>query len=611
MSEKLEAAVQALPRKPGVYLFKNATGRVVYVGKAKDLRARVRQYLSGTDGRVHVPFLMRVAVDVEITEVRTEKEAIILENTLIKKHRPRYNVLQRDDTNFIHLSIDPAAKWARYDVVRSISRHSRHFGPFASAGRARRTLEYLSRRFPLRTCSDSELAQRTRPCLLFEMHRCLGPCVDRCTEEAYQQVVDESMLFLDGRKDELVRRLGKRMATASADERFEEAAQLRDLIDAIQASIESQVVVDRRQGERDCWSLARVGRRALAVLLPVRGGQMQEACRFPVDGRTGTDAELLSTLLNTFYQAGSTIPPEILLEEAPAQGEALAAVLTERRGGRVSLHLPQRGAKRRMLEIARLNAVGALERTIDQDQAKAAAIERLEEVARLPRRPTRIECYDNSNIQGTDPVASMVVFVDGAPHKPAYRRYRVKTVKGPDDYATMREILGRRIRRALADSAKPEDALPDLIVVDGGKGQVGVVGAVLSDLGVHDVPVIGLAKPRQERARGNRFAVDKIVIPGIKEPQRLRDGDPALRLLQALRDESHRTAVRYHRSVRRKRALGSVLDDIEGVGPSRRDALLRHLGSLKAVHAATEEQIAAVPGIGPRLARVIREALSA
>jgi excinuclease ABC subunit C len=609
VSDRLAATAKILPRSPGVYLFKDARGRVIYVGKAKDLRARVGQYLRGTDGRAQVPFLVRAAVDVEITQTRTEKEALILENTLIKKHRPRYNVLQRDDTNFLHLAIDLSAEWPRYEVVRQIGKKRRHYGPYASAHRARRTLEYLSRRFPLRTCSDAELARRTRPCLLFEMHRCLGPCVDRCKPETYQTVVEESTLFLEGRNRELLTRLRKRMIAASADERYEDAAQVRDLILAIEASIEAQVVVDRKKKDRDCWALARSGDRAMAVLLPVRSGQMQEAQRFPVDGRTGSDAELLSTLLNTFYEQGMTIPPEILIEQLPLHGDALADLLSERSGRRVQLKVPSRGDKRRLLELAQRNAVGALQRSIDKVQAQAAAVDRLAEVARLPRRPLRIECYDNSNIQGTDPVASMVVFVDGAPLKSAYRRYRVKTVQGPDDYATMREILGRRVRRALKDEAKPQDALPDLIVVDGGKGQVGVVLAVLHDLGVHDVPVLGLAKPKVERARGDRFAVDKIIIPGAKDPKRLRDGDPALLLLQALRDESHRTAVRYHRSVRRKRQLRSVLDDIPGVGPGRKAALLKHLGSLKAVRAAEEWQIAQVPGIGPQLAGVIRQAL--
>jgi excinuclease ABC subunit C len=609
VNEALVQTAERLPKRPGVYLFKDAKGRVIYVGKAKDLRARVRQYLQGADDRPQIPFLVRAAVDVHVTETRTEKEALILENTLIKKHSPRYNVVKRDDSNFLHIAVDLSAEWPRYELVRKIDKSRRHYGPYASAFRARRTLEYLSRRFPLRTCSDSELARRSRPCLLFEMNRCLAPCVDRCTPEAYQEVLDESTLFLEGKKRELLVRLRQRMSEASEAECYETAAQLRDLIAAIEASIEAQVVVDRKLLDRDCWALARSGHRAMAVLLPVRSGQMEEAHRFTIDGRTGTDPELLSTLLNTHYEPGMRIPPEILVEHSPVDLEALTDLLSERRGSQVQVKTPQRGPKLRLLELALRNAVGALERSVDHGEARSAAVDRLQEVARLPQRPVRIECFDNSNIQGTDPVASMVVFVEGEPYKAGYRKYRVATVQGPDDYATMREILGRRVRRALSEDAVPADALPDLIVVDGGKGQVGVVCAVLSDLGVHDLPVLGLAKPKVERARGDRAAVDKIIIPGAKDPKRLRATDPALRLLQSLRDESHRTAIRFHRSVRRKRKLRSVLDDIPGVGPGRKAALLKHLGSLKAVRAAEEWEIAQVPGIGPGLAAVIRQAL--
>jgi excinuclease ABC subunit C len=598
-----------LPPAPGVYLFLDARDVVIYVGKARNLRARVRQYLRGADGRPQIPFLMRAARDVVITEVGTEKEALILENTLIKKHRPRYNVLQRDDSNFIHLRIDTGGEWPRYEVVRQMGSKGRHFGPYTSTGRARRTLEYLSRRFPLRTCTDAELKRRQRPCLLYEMHRCLAPCVNRCTPEEYGSVLQESLLFLEGRKAELLVRLKDRMETAAEGEHFEDAARTRDLIRAIESSVQAQFVADSKLGDRDAWAMSEDGDRGMAVLLPVRLGRMQEAQRFSLDLRTGSVPELSSSLLNTYYAEKADIPPEVLVDVLPDGVDALAALLTERRGRKVHLWTPQRGDKVRLVRLAALNAKGALARSIGREQHAARALDRLAEVARLQGPPRRIECFDNSNIQGTDPVASMVVFIDGVPHKKAYRRYRVRSVKGPDDYATMREILGRRVRRGLAPDVSKNDALPDLLVVDGGKGQVNVVRAVLADLGVHSLPVIGLAKPKVERARGERWAVDKIVIPGIKEPKRLHSGDPALRLLQALRDESHRTAVRFHRQVRSKTRLTSKLDGIPGVGPARRKALLTHLGSVSAVQRASVPEIAAVPGIGPRLAGVIKELL--
>ncbi|MAY79393.1 MAG: excinuclease ABC subunit C [Deltaproteobacteria bacterium] len=602
---RLADKVRNLPRSPGVYLFRNARGRVLYVGKARDLQARVKQYIAGSDERLMIPFLLDAATDVDVTVVRTEKEAIILEDTLIKKHRPRYNVRLRDDSAFIHLRIDPKGHWPRYEVRRELDKKARYFGPYTSAHRARITLEFLSRRFPLRTCTDQELKRRSRPCLLHQMGRCLAPCVDMCTSETYARVVDESMLFLEGRNKELFSKLHERMSMHSEQEEFEEAARVRDLIRAVEASVEAQITVDNRGGHYDVWALVREGARALATMLPFRGGRMQEARSFTVDEVVGSDGEVLSSLLTAWYSAANRIPDEVLVSSTIPDQEALGEVLTERRERVVVVRRPVRGAKAKLVLLAQKNAEGALRRARLRHARTDEALERLQKVARLPRVPHHIECFDNSNIQGTDPVASQVVFIDGVPDRKRYRRYKVRSVQGPDDYATMREILERRVRRALKPDAKPEDAMPDLLVVDGGKGQVSVVQAVLADLGVHDLPLIGLAKPKVERARGEENPVDKIVVPGIKDPQLLRSNDPALLLLQALRDESHRTAVRYHRKVRRKTRLTSELDGIPGVGPSRRKALLVRFGSVQGVRGATVEELAAVPGIGQALAQVI------
>ena len=606
---RLELQAADLPRAPGVYLFKNARGRVLYVGKAKDLRSRVRQYLTGHDERRMVPSLVAASASVSVTQVRTEKEAIILENTLIKKHKPRYNVRLRDDSGFLHLRIDPKGTWPRFTVTRNLEGKARLFGPYASAHRARLTLDFVSRRFPLRTCTDEEMKRRKRPCLLHQMHRCMAPCVDLCTPEAYLNVVNESMMFLEGRNKELLTHLHVRMRESADQEEFEEAARIRDLIRAVESSLESQLTVDRKGGNRDVWSLVREGERAMALLLPFRHGRMQEAHPFPLNEVVGEDGEVLSSLLTAWYHSSSRIPVEVLLSHALPDGPALQEVLSETLGRRVQLTNPQRGDKVKLIALATRNARGALRRSILRDARTDKALERLQEVARLPRRPHHIECFDNSNIQGTDPVASQVVFIDGVPARNRYRRYRVRSVKGPDDYATMREILERRIKRARKEDARPDDALPDLIVVDGGKGQVSVVLAVLADLGAHDLPVVGLAKPRVEHARGERHAVDKIVVPGIKEPQRLRSNDPALLLLQALRDESHRTAVQFHRKVRRKSRLSSELDGIPGVGPARRKVLLTRFGSVQGVRGATVDEVGSLPGIGPSLAQQILDAL--
>lgn len=601
----LDARLDTLPLDPGVYLFKDSRGRVLYVGKAKSLKSRVKQYFSGHDGRVMVPFLVRAAHDVEVIVVRTEKEALILENTLIKKHEPRYNTKLVDDTSFLHLRIDPDGLWPHYSVVRGVGdKNARHFGPYTSASRARATIEFLSRRFPLRTCSDRELQSRRRPCLLHQMHRCLAPCVGLCTQAEYSEVVDQSVLFLEGRNRELIDRLGEQMMSLAEAEDFESAARLRDLIRAIEASIERQQVSDLRGGDRDAWGVFREGDGGVVTLMPVRGGLLQEAVNLPFDAVVEDDGELLSSVLNHWYQEGAYFPAEILTSVELADAAALLELLRERHAGPLQLSCPAEGDARSLVELCIGNARTTWTRrkaAVDRNQQ---AMDELMRVAHLPKLPRRIECFDNSNIQGTDPVASMVVFVDGAPAKAEYRRYKVKDVIGADDYATMHEILGRRFRRALEDGV-----FPDLLVVDGGKGQLSVALAVLAELGVTTVPAIGLSKPRTERARGDRDTPDKIVLPNAKNPIVLKPNSPALHLLQALRDETHRTAVRYHRKVRDRRTLTSALEALPGVGKVRSRNLLRHFGSMTKLVQASAEDIGAVPGIGPELAGVIHALL--
>lgn len=609
---ELESRAASLPRSPGVYLFKDARGRVLYVGKAKDVRARVRQYLLGHDERFMVRFLVQAAADIDAVVVRSEKEALILENTLIKKHRPRYNAKLVDDSAFLHLRIDPRATWPHFTLVREISEDgARYFGPYHSASRARATLNFLERRFPLRTCSDSELRTRKRPCLLHQMGRCIAPCVALCTDAEYAEEVEQSLLFLGGRDRELIGRLEKRMLEHAASERFEQAARDRDLMRAVEASIERQAVVDKKLGERDVWAVHVDGERGVAALVPVRRGLMQEAVPLPFEDMQTDEGEVLSSFLNRWYQDRQPIPPEILLSTRPDDIDALEEVLSERRGGAVKLRVPVKGDKRRLVELALRNARHALTRDGGSNRS-LRALEDLQQVCRLPAMPRRIECFDNSNIDGSDAVAAMVVFIDGRPQPAEYRRYRVKTVVGADDFATMREILDRRFRRAL-DTDQREDrrgwGKPDLLVVDGGKGQVSAAAAVLADLGIHDVPLIGLSKPRTERRHGDRDATDKIVLPGIKDPLRLKHNRPALNILQAIRDESHKTAVGYHRKVRQRRKLGSVLDDLPGVGAVRRKALLTHFGSTKALRRATAAQIAEVEGFGPKMAERVAAAL--
>jgi excinuclease ABC subunit C len=614
LPDGLAQKVNGLPQDPGVYLFKNREGKVLYVGKALNLRSRVRQYFVGHDSRAMVPVLTREVADVEVVLVGTEKEALILENTLIKKHHPRFNVRLRDDKNFLHLRVDTRVAWPKFQLVRQIRADgARYFGPFHSASQARRTLAELQKAFPLRSCAEAIFRTRRRPCILRQMGRCIGPCSGASDPEAYRNVVDEACLFLEGRSRELVERLTVRMTAEAAAERFEEAARLRDLIRAMEATVERQQVMDPHLGDRDVWGLARRRGRALAVVLPVRHGRMFEPVTLVAAAPVEDDAELLSSFVNNHYapvSAGSgdvVIPPEVLLPLEVVGHEALEDVLSDRRGRRVHLRVPERGEKVRLLDLAAQNAqqrIGQRESAETDGNRDAEALAELARVCRLREIPRRIECFDNSNLQGTDPVASMVVFLDGAPARAEYRRYRVKTVEGADDFATMREILGRRFRRAAE-----EGVFPDLVVLDGGRGQLSAAQAVLAELGFEHQPMIGLSKPRTERRHGDRHASDKIVLPEVRDPLRLSSSHAALKLLQRLRDEAHRHAIRYHRKVRDERALTSAIEQIPGIGPVRRRALLDRFGSLRGVMAAAAEEIALVPGFGTRRAETLRAAL--
>lgn len=601
----LEEQARQLPTRPGCYLFKDAKQKVLYVGKARSLRARVRQYLAGTDGRAMVPFLVRAARTIDVVITGSEKEALLLENSLIKTHRPRFNIKLRDDSNFLHLRIDPRKKWARYDLVRTIKNDgAKYFGPYHSASKARSTLAFLQKAFPLRTCTDAVLRSRTRPCLLHQMDRCVAPCVkDKVEEEAYRELVAASMELLRGRYKTVLRDLERRMLVSSENLEFERAARLRDLVFNIRSTLERQDVVDARLGDHDVWGLFRDGARGAVALLPIREGMVGEPRITLLDGAIDTDGDLLSSLLNTGYLEGTT-PAEVVVPLLPDDHEALAEVLTERAGHKVAVHAPMRGKKKRWVELAVENARLRYLAETDASARHVAAMQELADKLELAGPPTRIECFDNSNLAGTHPVAAMSVFLDGVPARAEYRRYRVKRAAGNDDYAMMREILERRFKRA-----RDSGLFPDLLVVDGGKGQLGVAMAVLHDLGLHDQPVVGIAKPRTERKKGDLKATDKIVLPHRKDPIRMRNGHPALRILQHIRDEAHRTAIRYQRKVRGQANLTSVLEGIPGVGKARRNALLTALGSAEGVASATRDQLASVAGVGPALANTIFTAL--
>ena len=608
-----------LPEEPGVYLFKNGSGHVLYVGKARDLRARVRQYIQGHDQRPMVPQLVAAAASVDVVPVHSEREALLLEGTLIRQYRPRFNSQFKDDGGFLYIRLDTAEAWPRLTIARrparttdkqseNIKKKVLWFGPFASSWNAGRTLDLIQRHFPLRTCTDTVLRSRKRPCLLHQMHRCAAPCTQVCTPEEYDGLIQGARLFLEGRRAELLERTRERMMALAEAERFEEAAGLRDLIAGLEAERARQSVVGT-EFEGDAWAIHREGTAGVAACLPVREGAVREPRLLPFTGEVGETGELLSSLINAFYGEDSgDIPPALLLPALPDDAEALALILSERRSektgakSKIQFLTPQRGEKRAVLEIAEKAAAAAWLRRSSEQERREQALSSLVSLLGLPTFPRRIECFDNSNLQGEQPVASMVVFIDGKPARAEYRRYHVKTVVGADDFATMREILMRRLSRGL-----DENNLPDLLVVDGGKGQVHAAQSVLEDLQLTALPMIGLSKPRTERRRGDWEATDRIVLPDQPEPIFLRPDHPGLRLLQHLRDQAHETAIEFHRKQRSKQTIRSALDDIPGVGPARRKALLTHFGSIKGVREATVEELEKVVGkVGRKIAEGLK-----
>lgn len=607
-SVDLHASIERLPTSPGVYLMKDRDGVVIYVGKAINLRQRVKQYFSGHDGRFHVRFLVQEVDTIDFSLASSEREALILEDTLIKKFRPRYNVRLRDDKTYLSIRLDLKHSFPRIELMRRPRQDgARYFGPYSSAATVRQTVELISRFFPLRTCEDSELRGRTRPCLQYQIKRCLAPCVGLIDTESYRRLSQHVVLVLEGKDQELKMVLSEQMQEAAEALDFEEAARLRDRLRGLEALTARQQVVTHQLLDRDVLGFHREGEEVALAVLPIRAGRMQDSRTFYFNQMAAENAEILASFMTQLYAEGELIPKEVLLPFEMDEQPLLEELLRERAGHKISLHAPQRGDKTRLVDLAAQTAKACLAQELDQTRRAERAIQELQKTLRLAHPPRTLECFDISNTQGKRPVASKVRFEEARPAKSGYRRYRIKTLEErPNDYGMMREILGRRLRRG-----KEEGGLPDLLVVDGGKGQLNVAVAVLKELGMEAQPVIGFAKPDSPDARSRTpILIDKIFLPGRKNPIVLPAHSAALRMLQALRDESHRFAITYHRSLRAKANLHSILQDIPGVGPKRRRLLLTHFGSLKRLKEAREEDIAAVPGIGVALAGQILQALS-
>jgi excinuclease ABC subunit C len=586
-----------IPDSPGAYLFRDSHGQVLYVGKAKSLRKRVANYF-GKDLQVRTQAMVDAADSVDWIVTDSEVAALMLEYSLIKKHRPRFNIRLRDDKSYPYLAITRSDEWPRARVMRGRKRKgTEYFGPYAHTYAIRKTLDELLKTFPIRTCSDGLFRRQKaqgRPCLLFHIEKCSGPCVGEVSADEYQEYVDGLARFLGGDTDQIVEQLRTNMETAAHDLAYEQAARFRDRLHDTQRAIARQEVVTDRPEDFDLIALEEDDLEASVQVLTVRRGRVVGRLGTVLDKVEDVSAgELIASMLRELY--GEERPPQaVLVQELPPDTNLWAEWLSERRGGLVSLRVPQRGAKRRLLETARTNAREAfarhrLRRQSDHN-ARARALRSLQDTLGLPVPPLRIEAYDISTIQGTNTVGSMVVLEDGLPKNSDYRRFRIRSVDGQDDFASMEEVLRRRFAAYLKERDLPVEERgrfsypPSLVLIDGGAGQLSRAVRVLGDLDL-DIPVVGLAKRMEE-----------VYLPGRPEPIRIPRDEEALHLLQRVRDEAHRFAITYHRKLRDRTMIDSTLDDVPGIGPTRKKALLRRFGSLKRIRAANREELSeAVP----------------
>ena len=671
------ARLAALPARAGVYIMRNERGDVIYVGKAASLRNRVRNYFGATHAfEPKTRALVDQVADFEYIVTQNAAEALHLEATLVKRHQPFFNVRLKDDKHYPYLRIDVQNAWPRVEIARRVgSDGARYFGPYASASSVRTTLSIVKKLFPWRSCTKTITGTDPRPCLDYFIHRCIAPCTSYCTKDEYEEVIRQTVLFLEGKAGEVLASLRRQMDAAAEALDFERAALFRDQVKAVESVAEKQVVERIRPTDEDVFGLARDETEACVQVFFIRGTQMVGRDFFTLDGvKDESDADVLGSFLKQFYESAVYVPKLVVVPFAVPEASLIAEWLTEKRGSKVSIVVAQRGVRRRMVGLAAENARESLDmlrvRWLADSDKRDQALGELQEELDLPAYPRRIECYDISNIQGTSSVASMVVFIDGQPRPQEYRRFRIKTVAGANDFASMVEVLGRRFRRfapeqtgkrangqseetpQVADleaarpsrasgradngrqrgtgaqpltgslrgvpsasslppaeqresDAQPDDgalegwgALPDLVIVDGGKGQLSAALDVMRNLGLKDVPLAGLAKQNEE-----------LFVQDLAEPIVLDRKSQALYLVQRIRDEAHRFAITYHRKVRSKSGMESALDAVPGIGPKRKRALLRKFGSLKAIREAPVEDIAATVGFTTSLATKVKEYL--
>jgi len=596
------------PIDPGVYLMKNAKGQVVYVGKAKHLKKRVKQYFAkGRDSRAMIPYLLKEIESIETIVVETEKEALLVENTLIKKHKPRYNATLKDDKTFISLMINSEHKWPRLQLIRYKGKpklKGLYFGPYTSAYAARQTYELLTKLFPLRQCSDEELKRRTRPCLLYGIKRCIAPCVDLCSKQEYDTFVDSTIDFLKGKDTIVLDHLRDEMLAASDELEFEKAGALHNTILQIEHVIQTRQVVEKAGAkDSDSIGLFRQADEVILMQLFVREGKLIGSEHYSFSHALEEDEELISSFLLQYYRQKKDLPEEILLPLKLKDHDALTEILFEQTDKKITLFTPERGNKKSLVRLAQKNAWTTFQQEKNEQELREKMLLDLSEKLNLSRYPQRIECFDTSSISGTDLVASMVAFTNGIYDKKRARYYKIKGIDKGDDYAATHQVLSRRLSRA-----KDEDDLPDLVLIDGGKGQLNIGIQVLKELDIANVDIAALTKEEAKHTKG--MTAERVFLPGRKEPIHLDVRSPLLFLLQQIRDAAHDRAIGFHRKRRSKRVISSALSTIPGIGPIKKKRLLQKFGSFKRVKDATDEELLSVAGITKKDIEKLRSFIS-
>ncbi len=599
MSDNLLKELPVVFSGPGVYLMKDASGTIIYVGKARNLKKRLSSYFSGT-GRLDkkTEVLVKKISTFETIITDTEKEALILESNLIKKHRPRYNVILKDGKRYPSLRLDTKKSYPFLEIVRKTKKDgAMYFGPFSSAGAVRQTVKVINKTFRLRKCKTKDFQNRSRPCLNYQMGTCLGPCCHNIDETVYQEIVREVSLFLKGRAHELIKNIKKEMIEASENHEFEKAAQLRDKMFSIEKTVEKQIAVTTDFMDRDVIAIAGEKDLSMIVVLFVRGGLLLGSHRFPLHETMSSDAEIIGAFIKQYYEKSSFIPKEILTSTNLEDSMVLEEWMKDLKGEKVSISWPRRGEKARLSHIAMQNAENELKNHIISEEAHKNLLLRLQNKLGMDKIPNHIECFDNSNISGKEPVSGLVVFNHGKFERSSYRKYKLRTVNAQDDYAGMSEVLKRRF-----DNTENKVPLPDLLMVDGGKGQLNIAVSVTRDLNlVGRFDIIGIAKRNEQKGETE----DKIYKPGRANPVNMgREGD-LLVFLQRIRDEAHRFAISFHRTRRNKTSIRSALDDVPGIGKKRKEKLLKHFGSIKKIRAATLEELSALPGMNIKAAKAL------